>query len=1053
MADVAALNLQIDSSSVVKAEAALDKFAKASDRAKAAATGPTSSIAKLVATAQSMDSKLLSIANAMDKMAGASRAASAANDNIAKSTGRVGAAMAMADAHVVAYRKRLEAIPPALDRVAKSSGALQTNTGNIAAQFQDISVTAAMGMNPMLIALQQGTQLSAVFAQSGASMGTVLAGAFKQIASPAAIVTIAFVAAAAALIQMVDWTKLAQDALNGLANILPKIAEAAVYLGVVLAIAFAPAILSAVLTLISYIGVGLVNAIVAATQAMIALSLANPYGALVIAIGLVVAAIWAFNDDFSKVMGFNVLGAVKQAANYVIGSFVGAFHDIQFLWNNFPAIIGAAVIGAANATINATRWLIEQAVGGLNALIDGANAALSMLGMGAIGKVSAPAMANIANTYADSLTGAVKDRNSQLQKDLSYDYIGAMGGAIGDAAKWASGKLRGLASSIGAGDSKKKPGADAASTIKPAADEAMRLANWLDKALSGIATRNLNWKDDMPSFLEQEKQAAEAAARVREGQLLNERRLLDVYLQQLDAIGQMGGAFDTIGGIVQGIATGNFRGIGGKLGGILGTIGGMDTGVMAESEYGAAGNKLDKPERIGTTIADHLTKVFRDNGPFFQGFKTLLANAAIGSTAAGLTGGSKLGGALGGALGGKLGKDVLAKPLTDMLGKSLGSLAGPLGSALGGIVGGLVGSAFKKAKYGTATITMDQFGALDSSITSGRGSAQKAAATSAANGVIRSITDITSALGATISGIPNLTVGTYKDSYRVSTTGRTGKLKGKYADVVDFGKDGQEAAIAYAVQLSLERGVITGISQASINILKSGQDLQKAIEKATLIESIPKDLQKLTDPLGYAVNEVNDKFAKIVAALKEGGASAEQMAQAQLLYNLEMADAKASTNSAAQAMKDFLKSLNVGSSSPLSLRSQAETAQAMLDPYLAQINAGQTVNQEKYLAAAQTYLDVQRQIYGSTSKYFEAFDMIQAATSKAIGTAENVTPIRTTSDPFIEQTANATKAMAASAENQNALTAKTNELLQKILAEYGNGGGSSGFIGSARNYA
>lgn len=610
---------------------------------------------------------------------------------------------------------------------------------------------------------------------------------------------------------------------------------------------------------------------------------------------------------------------------------------------------------------------------------------------------------------------------------------------------------------------------EAESAAKAAARAAESLAKWIaatrseaqghvQRQYSDMVARQQDWKDELPSFMQADTDAMEAAARVREGQLQTEYRLLGVYLDQVDAIRQMGGAFDTIGGIVQGIATGNFRGIGGKLGGILGTIGGMDTGVMAESEYGAAGNKLDKPERIGTTIADHLTKVFRDNGPFFQGFKTLLANAAIGSTAAGLTGGSKLGGAIGGALGGKAGSKLLAGSLESVF-KGLGDFAGPLGSMLGGVVGGLVGSAFKKAKYGTATITMDQFGALDSSITSGRGSAQKAAATSAANGVIRSITDITSALGATISGIPNLTVGTYKDSYRVSTTGRTGKIKGKYADVVDFGKDGQEAAIAYAVQLSLERGVITGISQASINILKSGQDLQKAIEKATLIESIPKDLQKLTDPLGYAINEVNDKFAKIVAALKEGGASAEQMAQAQLLYNLEMADAKASTNSAAQAMKDFLKSLNVGSSSPLSLRSQAETAQAMLDPYLAQINAGQTVNQEKYLAAAQTYLDVQRQIYGSTSKYFEAFDMIQAATSKAIGTAENVTPIRTTSDPFIEQTANATKALldpakmtAANTANLNERVDRSNQLMEQMLDQLSKMQSNS-FIGSARNYS
>ena len=43
------------------------------------------------------------------------------------------------------------------------------NTANIAAQFQDIGVTAAMGMNPLQIALQQGTQISAALGPMGVS--------------------------------------------------------------------------------------------------------------------------------------------------------------------------------------------------------------------------------------------------------------------------------------------------------------------------------------------------------------------------------------------------------------------------------------------------------------------------------------------------------------------------------------------------------------------------------------------------------------------------------------------------------------------------------------------------------------------------------------------------------------------------------------------------------------------------------------------------------------------------------------------------------------------
>lgn len=77
-------------------------------------------------------------------------------------------------------------------------------TSNIAAQFQDIGVTAAMGMSPLQVALQQGTQLSAVFndlKSQGKGVGSVLAGAFASVISPVSLVTIGVVAASVAAIQ------------------------------------------------------------------------------------------------------------------------------------------------------------------------------------------------------------------------------------------------------------------------------------------------------------------------------------------------------------------------------------------------------------------------------------------------------------------------------------------------------------------------------------------------------------------------------------------------------------------------------------------------------------------------------------------------------------------------------------------------------------------------------------------------------------------------------------------------------------------------------------
>lgn len=107
------------------------------------------------------------------------------------------------------------------------------NTANIAAQFQDIGVTAAMGMNPLLIALQQGTQLSAVL-NSMEKPIQGLADAFKQIINPTSLWTIALTALAVVGLQMVDWIGVAQSSLNGLASAMDFVASHSDSFGTVL---------------------------------------------------------------------------------------------------------------------------------------------------------------------------------------------------------------------------------------------------------------------------------------------------------------------------------------------------------------------------------------------------------------------------------------------------------------------------------------------------------------------------------------------------------------------------------------------------------------------------------------------------------------------------------------------------------------------------------------------------------------------------------------------------------------------------------------------------
>lgn len=111
---------------------------------------------------------------------------------------------------------------------AKNDGVNQFNTANLAAQFQDIAVTTAMGMSPLQIALQQGTQISAVLGPMGAA-GAVksLGAAFLSVVSPVSLVTIGLVAGTAAAIQYVASLKSdlpsVEDALKAHADLIQQI--------------------------------------------------------------------------------------------------------------------------------------------------------------------------------------------------------------------------------------------------------------------------------------------------------------------------------------------------------------------------------------------------------------------------------------------------------------------------------------------------------------------------------------------------------------------------------------------------------------------------------------------------------------------------------------------------------------------------------------------------------------------------------------------------------------------------------------------------------------
>lgn len=113
---------------------------------------------------------------------------------------------------------------------ATGGGAFQS--ANIAAQFQDIAVMTQMGIaNPLTIALQQGTQLSAVFNTMGGAKDVIrgIGTAFLSIVNPVSLVTIGTIAAGVAAYnyfsESENGTEKTAEALKEQANLIQSVAQ------------------------------------------------------------------------------------------------------------------------------------------------------------------------------------------------------------------------------------------------------------------------------------------------------------------------------------------------------------------------------------------------------------------------------------------------------------------------------------------------------------------------------------------------------------------------------------------------------------------------------------------------------------------------------------------------------------------------------------------------------------------------------------------------------------------------------------------------------------
>jgi len=120
---------------------------------------------------------------------------------------------------------------------------------------------------------------------------------------------------------------------------------------------------------------------------------------------------------------------LKNIGNGIIAPFAFGVSAIGTLWNRLPAAIGDATITTANVVVKGVEWSINKAAELLDGLIAKANEGLGQFGVAipTLGRVS---FAGAANPYAGSLGQLGGDLNQNNTDAYTTDYMGNMFGAI-----------------------------------------------------------------------------------------------------------------------------------------------------------------------------------------------------------------------------------------------------------------------------------------------------------------------------------------------------------------------------------------------------------------------------------------------------------------------------------------------------------------------------------------------------------------------------------------------------------------------------------------------
>lgn len=371
--DVATLGIAIDARPVSAGATELDKLTAASGRAESATQKLTATDRALAQSATGAYSSLREMAEAVKMTEAAERAAYASSVQMAAGNAKLAASNAQVSASArkaatdfatmydagsrnfaTQYVGSMSRVVDVHGKATGSSKALTQATLNMTRQFADVGVTAAMGMSPLMILIQQGPQIADAFQMAksqGIGFNAVLAHMWALLSpvlvilAPIAI-AVGAVAAGFGLLHRELSKSYPKDITDGM-----NLTEAQLDRVKGKTVTFGDTVKATFIVIGRHI-------------------MDSPIG----------DALKWLGGAFAATFDWIAKTAIGSAAN-VVGAFVGAYEGVKSVWGLLPRVMGDIGAQAANAMIAAVEWMVNKSIAGLNKLIALANAGAKAVGV------------------------------------------------------------------------------------------------------------------------------------------------------------------------------------------------------------------------------------------------------------------------------------------------------------------------------------------------------------------------------------------------------------------------------------------------------------------------------------------------------------------------------------------------------------------------------------------------------------------------------------------------------------------------------------------------